>query len=441
VTDKISSIVLTHRTPLGWFLGFAVGFFFLMVLNITIVKLLFTGIGIWGNNIPVGWAFDIINFVWWIGIGHAGTLISAILLLFRQQWRTFDQPVRGSDDAVRGRRARRCSRCSTPGVPWLAAYWLFPYPNTMGLWPQFRSPADLGRVRRLDLLHRVAAVLVHRTDPRPCDAARLGGIEARPPDLRRARARVAAARRGTGSGTRRFYLLLAGLSTPLVLSVHTVVSFDFAVSQLPGWHATIFPPYFVAGAIYSGFADGDDAGDPDAQGLRASRLHHHAPHPQHDEDHAGHRDDRGVWLHERGVLRLVQRQPLRGLHDAEPHDRALRAVLLDADRDQRLHDPVVLVQEGAGQHRAAVHPVAAGERRHVARALHHHRHRACTATSCPSSWDMYAPTRWDFGMFTGTIGLFLSLFFLFVRLLPAISIFEVRTLVPEAKLKTAEHHG
>jgi hypothetical protein len=88
VTDKIAGIVLTHRTPIGWFLGFAVAFVFLMILNVTIVKLLFTGIGIWGNNIPVGWAFDIINFVWWIGIGHAGTLISAILLLFRQQWRT-----------------------------------------------------------------------------------------------------------------------------------------------------------------------------------------------------------------------------------------------------------------------------------------------------------------------------------------------------------------
>jgi len=88
VTDKVAGIVLTHRTPIGWFLGFAVAFLFLMILNVTIVKLLFTGIGIWGNNIPVGWAFDIINFVWWIGIGHAGTLISAILLLFRQQWRT-----------------------------------------------------------------------------------------------------------------------------------------------------------------------------------------------------------------------------------------------------------------------------------------------------------------------------------------------------------------
>ena len=88
VTDKIAGIVLTHRTPIGWFLGFAIAFTFLMILNLTIVKLLFTGIGIWGNNIPVGWAFDIINFVWWIGIGHAGTLISAILLLFRQQWRT-----------------------------------------------------------------------------------------------------------------------------------------------------------------------------------------------------------------------------------------------------------------------------------------------------------------------------------------------------------------
>ena len=139
VTDKISGIVLTHRTPIGWFMGFAVAFVFLMILNVTIVKLLFTGIGIWGNNIPVGWAFDIINFVWWIGIGHAGTLISAILLLFRQQWRTSINRFAEAMTLFAVACAAMFPLLHT-GRPWLAAYWLFPYPNTMQLWPQFRSP-------------------------------------------------------------------------------------------------------------------------------------------------------------------------------------------------------------------------------------------------------------------------------------------------------------
>src|SRR5258705_6063485 len=143
VTDKIASIVLTHRTPLGWFLGFAVAFLLLMVLNVTIVKLLFTGIGIWGNNIPVGWAFDIINFVWWIGIGHAGTLISAILLLFRQQWRTSINRFAEAMTLFAVACAAMFPLLHT-GRPWVAAYCLFPYPDTIQLWPQCRDPLLFG---------------------------------------------------------------------------------------------------------------------------------------------------------------------------------------------------------------------------------------------------------------------------------------------------------
>ena len=139
VTDTISAIVLTKRTPIGWFFGFAIAFPFLMLLNLTIGHLLMTGIGIWGNNIPVGWAFDIINFVWWIGIGHAGTLISAILLLFRQQWRTSINRFAEAMTLFAVACAAMFPLLHT-GRPWLAAYWLFPYPNTMDLWPQFRSP-------------------------------------------------------------------------------------------------------------------------------------------------------------------------------------------------------------------------------------------------------------------------------------------------------------
>src|SRR5678816_3449740 len=252
VTETISHAVLSKRTPIGWFFGFFIAFLLLMVLNMTIANLLLTGIGIWGNNIPVGWAFDIINFVWWIGIGHAGTLISAILLLFRQQWRTSINRFAEAMTLFAVACAAMFPLLHT-GRPWLAIYWLFPYPNTMGLWPQFRSP----------LIWDVFAVSTYGT------VSALFWFTGLVPDLATLRDRTQSkvARviygmlslgwRGSARHWQRYemaYLLLAGISTPLVLSVHSVVSFDFAVSVLPGWHATIFPPYFVAGAIYSGFA-------------------------------------------------------------------------------------------------------------------------------------------------------------------------------------------
>src|SRR5690242_16142037 len=139
VTDKISAIVLTRKTPLGWFLALGISFSMLMLLLYAMGNLFLRGIGIWGVNIPIGWGFDIINFVWWIGIGHAGTLISAILLLFRQQWRT---SINRAAEAMT-LFAVACALLFPifhTGRPWLAAYWLLPYPNTMGVWPQFRSP-------------------------------------------------------------------------------------------------------------------------------------------------------------------------------------------------------------------------------------------------------------------------------------------------------------
>src|SRR5215212_2707806 len=252
VTDKISGIVLTHRTPIGWFFGFAIAFMFLMVLNVTIIKLLFTGIGIWGNNIPVAWAFDIINFVWWIGIGHAGTLISAILLLFRQQWRTSINRFAEAMTLFAVACAAMFPLLHT-GRPWLAAYWLFPYPNTMGIWPQFRSPLiwdvfAVSTYATISLLFWYVGLIP--------DLATLRD-RAKNPYFKFVYATLSWGWRGSARHWHRYeiaYLLLAGISTPLVLSVHSIVSFDFSVSQVPGWHATIFPPYFVAGAIFAGFA-------------------------------------------------------------------------------------------------------------------------------------------------------------------------------------------
>src|SRR5437899_10164154 len=209
------------------------------------------GVGIWGVNIPVGWGFAIVNFVWWIGIGHAGTLISAILLLLRQEWRNSINRFAEAMTLF----AVACAGMFPVlhlGRPWLA-YWLFPYPNTMKVWPQFRSP----------LVWDVFAVSTYAT------ISLLFWFIGLIPDLATLRDRsenraaqivygmLAMGWRGSARHWARYemaYLLLAGLATPLVLSVHTVVSFDFAIGIVPGWHTTLFPPYFVAGAIYSGFA-------------------------------------------------------------------------------------------------------------------------------------------------------------------------------------------
>jgi len=198
-------------------------------------------VGIWGINIPVGWGFAIVNFVWWIGIGHAGTLISAILLLLHQKWRT---------SINRFAEAMTLFAVACAGLfPLLHMgrpqffYWLTPYPNTMGLWPQWRSPLvwDVFLFWYVGLIPDMATL-------RDRSAHRIGRI---------IYGILAMGWRGSARHWHRYessYLLLAGLATPLVVSVHTVVSFDFAVSIIPGWHSTIFPPYFVAGALFSGFA-------------------------------------------------------------------------------------------------------------------------------------------------------------------------------------------
>ena len=251
VTDKISAIVLTRPASNGWFLGFGIAFLLTMMMLYAIGYLFLKGIGIWGVTIPIGWGFAIVNFVWWIGIGHAGTLISAILLLLRQSWR---------NSINRFAEAMTLFAVAAAGIfplihvgrPWLA-YWLFPYPSTMGVWPQFRSP----------LMWDVFAVSTYAT------ISAIFWFMGLIPDLATLRDRsenrwirmiygmFSMGWRGSARHWHRYetaYLLLAGLATPLVLSVHTVVSFDFAIGIVPGWHTTIFPPYFVAGAIYSGFA-------------------------------------------------------------------------------------------------------------------------------------------------------------------------------------------
>lgn len=251
VTDTVCGIVERPEPPRAWYIAFTISSSLTLMLFGLIAYLISTGVGVWGNNAPVFWGWPIVNFVFWVGIGHAGTLISAILFLFRQQWRTSINRFAEAMTVF----AVTCAGIFPAihvGRIWLV-YWLAPYPNQMAMWPNFRSP----------LLWDVFAVTAYAT------VSMLFWYLGMIPDLATLRDRAPTKVRQfayglfslgwTGSARQwqvleKAYLLLAALATPLVLSVHTIVSFDFAVSQIPGWHTTIFPPYFVAGAVFSGFA-------------------------------------------------------------------------------------------------------------------------------------------------------------------------------------------
>src|SRR5579883_1896576 len=251
ITEKLAGIVLTSHTPLGWWGGLVIAGGGVGLLGLAVTWLFLKGVGIWGITIPVAWGFAIINFVWWIGIGHAGTLISAILLLFKQSWRNSINRFAEAMTIF----AVVCAGMFPVlhvGRPWLG-YWLLPLPNTMNIWPQFRSPLcwDVFAVSTYATISVVFWYIGMIPD--------FGTLrdKAQLPLAKYIYGLLSLGWRGSTRHWMRYEtasLLLAGLSTPLVLSVHTVISFDFAVAALPGWHTTISPPYFVAGAIYSGFA-------------------------------------------------------------------------------------------------------------------------------------------------------------------------------------------
>jgi Ni/Fe-hydrogenase subunit HybB-like protein len=221
------------------------------LLVVTITYTVTAGVGVWGNNIPVAWAFGIINFVWWIGLGHAGTFISAFLLLLEQEWRASINRIAEVMTLFAVVNAGLFPLLHL-GRPWFF-YWLVPYPATMRVWPQFRSalPWDAAAVFTYFTVSLLFWYLGLVPD--------LAAARDRAPTLGRARVYglFALGWRGSMRDWSRYrvcYGLLAGLATPLVVSVHSIVSMDFAIAQLPGWHSTIFPPFFVVGAIYSGFA-------------------------------------------------------------------------------------------------------------------------------------------------------------------------------------------
>lgn len=433
VTDKISGAVLTRRTPLGWFVVFGVAFTLVMILMLAVAYLFSIGVGIWGINIPVGWGFAIINFVWWIGIGHAGTLISAILLLLRQEWRTSISRFAEAMTLF----AVACAALFPllhMGRPWLF-YWLLPYPSTMGVWPQFRSPLvwdvfAISTYGTVSLLFWYVGLIPDLATMRDRAKARLAQI---------IYGVLAMGWRGSAVHWHRYEtasLLLAGLATPLVVSVHSIVSFDFAVSIVPGWHTTIFPPYFVAGAIYSGFAM-----------VLTLAIPIRKMYKMEDLITLRHLDTMAKVMLATGLIVAYgyMIEAFMAWYSGDPYEQymmwnrmtgpyaptywalILCNVLIPQllwSRRVRTHVPLLFVI-------ALIVNVGMWLERFVIVITSLHR------DFLPSSWGMYYPTIWDWATYFGTIGLFLALMFLFIRVLPMISIFETRHTLAREKERAA----
>jgi Ni/Fe-hydrogenase subunit HybB-like protein len=435
VTDKVTSAVLRPGFLPGWLVGFAIAFGVMMMFFFAITWLLLKGTGIWGLNIPVAWGFDIINFVWWIGIGHAGTLISAILLLFRQRWRMSISRFAEAMTIF----AVMCAAIFPifhTGRPWVAAYWLFPYPNTMGLWPQFRSP----------LIWDVFAVSTYAS------VSVLFWYVGLIPDLATMRDRaqniwvkriygvVALGWRGAAKHWQRYEvasLLLAGISTPLVLSVHTVVSFDFAVSVLPGWHATIFPPYFVAGAIYSGFAM-----------VLTLAIPIRAYYGMEDFITMRHIQNMAKVMLATGLIVVYGYavEAFMGWYSGNRYETFMISnrmfgnywymywflILCNGVTPQLLWFKKVRTNVILLFVIALIVNTGMWLERYVIIVT------SLSRDFLPSSWSMYAGTKWDWMTYIGTLGLFTWMLFLFLRFVPMISMFEMRTIMPAANIKKPE---
>jgi len=434
VTEKISQIT-EAGTPKMWYVGFGISVLLLLMGFSMIGYLIWEGTGIWGLNNPVGWGWAIVNFVWWVGIGHAGTLISAILFLFRQRWRTSINRFAEAMTIF----AVMCAGLFPAihvGRIWMA-YYMFPLPNQMAMWPNFRSP----------LLWDVFAVSTYFT------VSLLFWYVGLVPDLATLRDRAKTMFRkkimgifslGWRGGNRQWqhyelaYLLLAGLATPLVLSVHSIVSTDFATSILPGWHTTIFPPYFVAGAIFSGFAM------VMTLGIIARKI---------------------FKLEEFITIKHLERMNIIMLLTGMMVGYAYSCEFFIAWYSGNEYETFTFMNRAFGPYAWAywtmifcnvVVPQAFWFKKlrtnipfmFVATILINigmwFERFVIVATSLsrdflPSSWDYYSPTVFDVGIYVGSFGLFFTMFFLFIRFLPFISMTEVKGVLPQADPHNYKH--
>jgi Ni/Fe-hydrogenase subunit HybB-like protein len=431
VTDTIADAVLTRPIGLGWLAGLAIGMGLVAILMAAITYLFLVGVGIWGIEVPVAWGFAIINFVWWIGIGHAGTLISAILLLLKQTWRNsinrFAEAMTLFAVACAG-----MFPLLHMGRPWLF-YWMFPYPSSMGVWPQFRSPL-VWDVFAVSTYATISAVFWYVGLVPDFATMR---EKASHPLTRKVYGILGLGWRGSARHWKRYealYILLAGIATPLVLSVHTVVSFDFAIAIVPGWHTTIFPPYFVAGAIYSGFA---------MVLVLAIPIRHFY-----------HLESMITMRHLQNSAKIMLATGLIvgygyffeafiAFYSGSTYERFMMQnrwfgpyavfywslILFNLVIPQILWVPKIranirwlflislVILAGMWLERFII----------IVTSL--------SRDFLPSSWGHYAATRWDYAVLAGTIGFFATAIFIFIRIMPSISIFEMRQLLPESEVK------
>jgi molybdopterin-containing oxidoreductase family membrane subunit len=434
ITEAVAEPI-ERGTPLGWWLFFLPSVGLLSLLGVAVAWLFWEGIGIWGLNQPVGWAWDITNFVFWVGIGHAGTLISAILFLFRQTWRT---SINRSAEAMTIF-AVMCA-LTFPGIHvgrvWVA-YWMFPLPNQMGMWPNFRSP----------LLWDVFAVSIYGT------VSVLFWYVGLIPDLATMRDRATTRVRqfvygifalGWRGSQRQWhhyetaYLILAALATPLVLSVHSIVSMDFAVSLLPGWHTTVFPPYFVAGAIFSGFA----------MVLTLMVICRWAFGLEHIVT-LRHFDYMAKIMLVTGMMvgYAYGTEFFTAWYSGNPYElyaflnRALGPyawaywIMVSCNvispqvfwfKKARTSIPILFVV-------SIIINIGMWFERFVIIVTSLHR------DFLPSSWGYFSPTFWDIACLLGSFGLFFTMFCLFVRFLPMVATAEVKTVLPQANPHHAGH--
>jgi molybdopterin-containing oxidoreductase family membrane subunit len=432
ITEKVARIVLTPHTPMGWFALFTFAGGGATVLLVAVTWLFLKGVGIWAIAQPVSWGFAIINFVWWIGIGHAGTLISAILLLFKQTWRNAISRFAEAMTIF----AVVCAGMFPlihVGRPWLG-YWMLPLPYTMNVWPQFRSPLEwdvfaVSTYATISVVFWYIGMVPDLATFRDRSESRLGqyfyGL-------------ISLGWRGSVRHWMRYEtasLLLAGLATPLVLSVHTVISFDFAVAVLPGWHTTIFPPYFVAGAIYSGFAMVLTLAIPLRKFYHLESL-----------------------VTERHIDNMGKVMLVTGFIVGYGYGMEAFMAWYSADHWEafafwnRMFGPMgwaywVLIASNL------VIPLTTLWSRKLRTNIAYmffisivvntgmwFERFVIIVTSLyrdflPSSWGTYRATKWDYMTFVGTLGLFTFLFLLFVRFLPMIPMNEIRMILPQAKIK------